>query len=140
MKGKKLSASPAAADVLVPGWSSSSSSVATPSTPPSKISVNFSLSLSLVFNCIFLSLISEFWIYFTISEHEEDEKETKHLEAMEGAESRLRLFQIDLLDYNSILAAITGATGVFHLASPCIVDDVRDPEVDSAFLFLNGDY
>nr|GMD15758.1 cinnamoyl-CoA reductase 1 [Ipomoea batatas]GMD18822.1 cinnamoyl-CoA reductase 1 [Ipomoea batatas] len=47
---------------------------------------------------------------------------------MEGAESRLRLFQIDLLDYNSILAAITGATGVFHLASPCIVDDVRDPE------------
>nr|GMD14071.1 cinnamoyl-CoA reductase 1 [Ipomoea batatas] len=57
-----------------------------------------------------------------------DEKETKHLEAMEGAESRLRLFQIDLLDYNSILAAITGATGVFHLASPCIVDDVRDPE------------
>nr|GMC52450.1 cinnamoyl-CoA reductase 1 [Ipomoea batatas] len=57
-----------------------------------------------------------------------DEKETKHLEAMEGAESRLRLFQIDLLDYNSILTAITGATGVFHLASPCIVDDVRDPE------------
>ncbi|XP_031100949.1 cinnamoyl-CoA reductase 1 [Ipomoea triloba] len=57
-----------------------------------------------------------------------DEKETKHLEAMEGADSRLRLFQIDLLDYNSILAAITGATGVFHLASPCIVDDVRDPE------------
>ncbi|XP_019178637.1 PREDICTED: cinnamoyl-CoA reductase 1 [Ipomoea nil] len=57
-----------------------------------------------------------------------DEKETKHLEAMEGAESRLRLFQIDLLDYNSLVAAITGATGVFHLASPCTVDEVRDPE------------
>ncbi|VFR01969.1 unnamed protein product [Cuscuta campestris] len=57
-----------------------------------------------------------------------DEKETKHLEAMEGADSRLHLFQIDLLDFNSISAAVTGATGVFHLASPCIVDDVHDPE------------
>lgn len=49
---------------------------------------------------------------------------------MEGAESRLRLFQIDLLDYSSIVAAVTGATGVFHLASPCTVDEVPDPEVD----------
>ncbi|VFR00696.1 unnamed protein product [Cuscuta campestris] len=57
-----------------------------------------------------------------------DQKETKHLEAMEGADSRLHLFQIDLLDFNSISAAVTGATGVFHLASPCIVEDVHDPE------------
>ncbi|KAI5679750.1 hypothetical protein M9H77_00977 [Catharanthus roseus] len=57
-----------------------------------------------------------------------DEKETKHLLALEGAESRLRLFQIDLLNYDSIVAAMTGTTGVFHLASPCIVDKVDDPE------------
>lgn len=57
-----------------------------------------------------------------------DEKETKHLEALEGAESRLRLFQIDLLDYDSIVAAVSGVSGVFHLASPCIVDQVHDPE------------
>ncbi|KAK3019342.1 hypothetical protein RJ639_003873 [Escallonia herrerae] len=57
-----------------------------------------------------------------------DDRETKHLEALEGAESRLRLFQIDLLDYDSIVAAVTGAAGVFHLASPCIVDQVQDPE------------
>lgn len=57
-----------------------------------------------------------------------DGKETKHLEALEGAESRLRLFQIDLLDYDSIVAAMTGTSGVFHLASPCIVDKVHDPE------------
>ncbi|KAI8523525.1 hypothetical protein RHMOL_Rhmol13G0081000 [Rhododendron molle] len=57
-----------------------------------------------------------------------DEKETKHLESLEGAESRLRLFQIDLLDYDSLVAAVNGATGVFHLASPCIVDEVKDPE------------
>ncbi|CAL5326279.1 unnamed protein product [Camellia sinensis] len=55
-----------------------------------------------------------------------DEKETKHLEVLEGAESRL--FQIDLLDYDSIVAAVTGSSGVFHLASPCIIDQVKDPE------------
>ncbi|KAJ7959876.1 putative Cinnamoyl-CoA reductase [Quillaja saponaria] len=57
-----------------------------------------------------------------------DENETKHLEALEGAETRLRLFQIDLLDYNSITAAVKGCAGVFHLASPCIVDRVYDPQ------------
>ncbi|KAF9596696.1 hypothetical protein IFM89_012895 [Coptis chinensis] len=57
-----------------------------------------------------------------------DEKETKHLEALQGAESSLHLFQIDLLDYNSLLASINGTLGVFHVASPCIVDRVTDPE------------
>ncbi|KAK9069080.1 hypothetical protein SSX86_013196 [Deinandra increscens subsp. villosa] len=57
-----------------------------------------------------------------------NENETKHLEALEGAESRLRLFQIDLLDYDSIVAAVAGASGVFHLASPCSVDEVHDAE------------
>ncbi|XP_050226156.1 phenylacetaldehyde reductase [Mercurialis annua] len=58
-----------------------------------------------------------------------DEKETEHLKSLEGAtESNLHLYQIDLLDYGSILSAITGCTGVFHLASPCIVDQVQDPQ------------
>ncbi|KAL1558526.1 phenylacetaldehyde reductase-like [Salvia divinorum] len=55
-----------------------------------------------------------------------DERETKHLEAMEGANSRLRLFQIDLLDYDSIFAAVSGSAGVFHLASPCIIHQIQD--------------
>ncbi|GAB4860241.1 hypothetical protein Ancab_011721 [Ancistrocladus abbreviatus] len=59
-----------------------------------------------------------------------DDRETKHLLAMEGAESCLRLFQIDLLDYDSIEAAITGTIGVFHLASPNIIDQVQDPEME----------
>ncbi|CAN0903992.1 Cinnamoyl-CoA reductase 1 [Linum grandiflorum] len=57
-----------------------------------------------------------------------DDKETKHLRSLEGAETRLRLHQIDLLDYDSIAAAIDGCAGVFHLASPCIVDQVHDPD------------
>ncbi|KAJ4980033.1 hypothetical protein NE237_010813 [Protea cynaroides] len=57
-----------------------------------------------------------------------DERETKHLESLEGADSRLRLFQIDLVDYDSLFAAINGTVGLFHLASPCTVDRVLDPE------------
>ncbi|KAJ1437581.1 hypothetical protein SESBI_03577 [Sesbania bispinosa] len=57
-----------------------------------------------------------------------DETETKHLEALEGASTRLRLFQIDLLRYDTILAAVRDCSGVFHLASPCIVDQVHDPQ------------
>ncbi|CAI0399791.1 unnamed protein product [Linum tenue] len=70
-----------------------------------------------------------------------DEKETKHLQALKGAETRLHLHQIDLLDYDSISAAIDGCAGVFHLASPCIVDEVQDPEnfqiVVQNFFFLS---
>ncbi|XP_058198787.1 cinnamoyl-CoA reductase 1-like [Rhododendron vialii] len=67
-----------------------------------------------------------------------DEKETKHLESLEGAESRLRLFQIDLLDYDSIVAGVNGAAGVFHLASPCIVDEVKDPENEQLAPAIKG--
>nr|UUJ74927.1 cinnamoyl-CoA reductase [Cephalotaxus hainanensis] len=58
----------------------------------------------------------------------ENWKETKHLEAMEGAKERLKLFQMDLLDYESIEAAINGCTGVFHLAMPNTIEAVEDPE------------
>uniref|UniRef100_A0A1D1ZBW1 Bifunctional dihydroflavonol 4-reductase/flavanone 4-reductase n=1 Tax=Anthurium amnicola TaxID=1678845 RepID=A0A1D1ZBW1_9ARAE len=58
----------------------------------------------------------------------QDEGETKHLRELPGAASRLRLFQIDLLDYDSLLAAIRDTAGVFHLASPCILDRIVDPE------------
>ncbi|XP_059429333.1 cinnamoyl-CoA reductase 1-like [Corylus avellana] len=52
-----------------------------------------------------------------------DESETKHLEALEGAETRLRLFQIDLVDYGSIVSALNGCVVVFHLASPSTIEN-----------------
>ncbi|MQL84993.1 hypothetical protein Taro_017506 [Colocasia esculenta] len=58
----------------------------------------------------------------------DDEEETKHLCDPHGAATRLHLFQIDILGYSSLLAAIRGTAGVFHLASPCIVDHIRDPK------------
>ncbi|RWW12638.1 hypothetical protein GW17_00023682 [Ensete ventricosum] len=60
-----------------------------------------------------------------------DEAETAHLRALDGAAERLHLFEIDLLDPASLLAAIRGSTGVFHLASPCTVNRVQDPQVDA---------
>ena len=44
----------------------------------------------------------------------DDEGETKHLLALDGADTRLRLFQMDLLDPASVRPAIDGARGVFH--------------------------
>lgn len=62
-------------------------------------------------------------------QHLNDEKETKHL-LQEAADdpARLHLFEVDLLDYQSLTAAIKGTVGVFHVASPCIVDRVDNPE------------
>ncbi|XP_042396897.1 cinnamoyl-CoA reductase 1-like [Zingiber officinale] len=57
-----------------------------------------------------------------------DEVETAHLRSLPSASNRLRLFQIDLLDPDSILAAIHDVSGVFHLASPCIITRVQDPQ------------
>lgn len=48
---------------------------------------------------------------------------------MEGAKSRLRLFQMDLLDSDSVAAAVKGCAGVLHLACPNIIGEVKDPEV-----------
>ncbi|CAO2177701.1 unnamed protein product [Urochloa humidicola] len=58
----------------------------------------------------------------------QDEDETRHLRALDGAGTRLRLFQMDLLDPASAMRpAIEGARGVFHLASP-LIQRARDPE------------
>ncbi|KAJ3669437.1 hypothetical protein LUZ60_011387 [Juncus effusus] len=58
----------------------------------------------------------------------EDKAETDHLRALDRASERLKLFAIDLLDAKSLYKAIEGTVGVFHLASPCIVDRVHDPQ------------
>lgn len=73
-------------------------------------------------------LLDRGYIVHATVQNLQDESETKHLEALEGAAGRLRLFQIDLLDTASIVSALHGVAGVFHLASPCIVDRVHDPE------------
>ncbi|CAH9083029.1 unnamed protein product [Cuscuta europaea] len=54
----------------------------------------------------------------------EDEKNS-HLKELEGAKERLSLMRADLLDYQSLRAAIHGCDGVFHTASP-VTDDPEE--------------
>ncbi|EES01690.2 hypothetical protein BDA96_03G369400 [Sorghum bicolor] len=68
----------------------------------------------------------------------QDEGETKHLQALDGADTRLRLFQMDLLDpASSMRPAIEGARGVFHLASPLTLH-TEDPEKELLEPALKG--
>ncbi|KAJ0538032.1 putative cinnamoyl-CoA reductase [Helianthus annuus] len=53
-----------------------------------------------------------------------------HLKKLEKASEKLKLFKADLLDYESIRAAIAGCDGVFHTASPLPPTSVPDPEVE----------
>ncbi|KAJ4975080.1 hypothetical protein NE237_000186 [Protea cynaroides] len=55
-------------------------------------------------------------------------REKRSMESLEGVDSRLRLFQIDLVDYDTLFAAINGTVGLFHLASLCTVVRVLDPK------------
>ncbi|KAF7038411.1 hypothetical protein CFC21_048598 [Triticum aestivum] len=68
----------------------------------------------------------------------QDEAETKHLQALDGADTRLRLFQMDLLDPASVRPAVEGVHGVFHLASPVILQPAQDPENELLLPAING--
>ncbi|KAI4366254.1 hypothetical protein MLD38_022149 [Melastoma candidum] len=59
-----------------------------------------------------------------------DVKKNAHLFELDGASENLRLFKAELLDYDSLLRAIKGCAGVFHLASPVYPPNVVDQEVD----------
>ncbi|XP_057975588.1 cinnamoyl-CoA reductase 1-like [Malania oleifera] len=53
-----------------------------------------------------------------------------HLRKLEKASEKLKLFKADLLDYDSLCAAISGCNGVFHVASPVPSSTVPNPEVE----------
>jgi nucleoside-diphosphate-sugar epimerase len=53
-----------------------------------------------------------------------------HLENLEGAKERLKLLKANLLDYDSLVEAINGCTGVFHTASPVLSQTTSNPEVE----------
>ncbi|CAA2957297.1 cinnamoyl- reductase 2-like [Olea europaea subsp. europaea] len=53
-----------------------------------------------------------------------------HLKKLDNAAEKLELFKADLLDYDSISAAIKGCSGVFHVACPVPPGSVPNPEVE----------
>ncbi|KAL1362374.1 hypothetical protein HN51_010636 [Arachis hypogaea] len=54
-------------------------------------------------------------------------KKVEHLLKLDGAEERLQLFKADLLEEGSFDSAIRDCHGVFHVASPVLLD-VQDPQ------------
>ncbi|XXG45440.1 hypothetical protein AAC387_Pa02g0523 [Persea americana] len=58
-----------------------------------------------------------------------DEKNS-HLKRLEKAQENLILFKANLLDYNSLCAAIVGCSGVFHVASPVPSSLSDNPETE----------
>uniref|UniRef100_A0ACD6AL46 Uncharacterized protein n=1 Tax=Avena sativa TaxID=4498 RepID=A0ACD6AL46_AVESA len=59
-----------------------------------------------------------------------DDPKNDHLRALGGAGERLRLFEADVLDYTSVVAAVAGCDGVFHVASPVPASKSDNPEVE----------
>nr|UUJ74924.1 cinnamoyl-CoA reductase [Cephalotaxus hainanensis] len=64
----------------------------------------------------------------TVRDHGDAKNE--HLKNLEGAKEGLNILKADLLDYDSILAAIDGCSGVFHTACPVPSGRVSDPEAE----------
>jgi len=52
-----------------------------------------------------------------------------HLNKLDRASENLKLFKADLLDYESLRLAVSGCSGVFHVASPVLFSTaITDPE------------
>ena len=66
----------------------------------------------------------------------DDPTKTEHLLALEGAKERLHLFKADLLEEGSFDSIVEGCEGVFHTASPVMLD-VADPKVQPLQLQLH---
>ncbi|KAL8028589.1 hypothetical protein ABFX02_14G170500 [Erythranthe guttata] len=59
-----------------------------------------------------------------------DPSKVAHLKALEGAKERLELFEANLLEQGSFDAAVDGCDGVFHTASPVLIDNFNDPQME----------
>ncbi|GLJ18255.1 hypothetical protein SUGI_0322870 [Cryptomeria japonica] len=53
------------------------------------------------------------------------DKKYNHLKELEGEEERLELVKGDILDPDSLIQAIKGCKGVFHMACPIIEDQAQ---------------
>ncbi|KAF6155778.1 hypothetical protein GIB67_007425, partial [Kingdonia uniflora] len=66
-----------------------------------------------------------------------DNKNT-HLKRLDNATGNLKLFKENLLDYDSLHAAIEGCIGLFHVACPVAFGDMPNPEAQLIKSALTG--
>ncbi|KAJ9685241.1 hypothetical protein PVL29_017318 [Vitis rotundifolia] len=67
----------------------------------------------------------------------DDPTKTEHLLALEGAKERLHLFKADLLEEGSFDSIVEGCEGIFHTASPVLLE-VANPKVELIDPAVNG--
>ncbi|KAL6328015.1 hypothetical protein AAG906_033279 [Vitis piasezkii] len=67
----------------------------------------------------------------------DDPTKIEHLLALEGAKERLHLFKADLLEEGSFDSIVEGCEGVFHTASPVLLE-VANPKVELIDPAVNG--
>ncbi|KAH9534830.1 hypothetical protein CY35_17G024000 [Sphagnum magellanicum] len=65
-------------------------------------------------------------------------EKAKFLLQLPGASDRLKLFSADLLEPGSFDEAVAGCDGVFHVASPIIVQAITDPQAQFIEPAVNG--
>ncbi|CAL5011628.1 unnamed protein product [Urochloa decumbens] len=70
----------------------------------------------------------------------DDDAKNAHLRALDGATERLTLVRADLLDKESLTAALRGCEGVFHTASPVTDDPEKmiEPAVNGTKNVINA--
>ncbi|KZV58246.1 cinnamoyl-CoA reductase 1-like [Dorcoceras hygrometricum] len=64
-----------------------------------------------------------------------------HVLSLPGAASptvRLVVHEADLLDADAVAKAVEGCVGVFHVASPCTLEDPEDPQAELVDPAVNG--
>lgn len=65
--------------------------------------------------------------------------DSSHLFALPGAgDANLRVFEADVLDSGAVSRAVEGCKGVFHVASPCTLEDPVDPEKELILPAVQG--
>ncbi|KAH9547630.1 hypothetical protein CY35_11G043800 [Sphagnum magellanicum] len=65
-------------------------------------------------------------------------EKAKFLLQLPGASDRLKLFSADLLEPGSFDEAVAGCDGVFHVASPLILEAITDPQAQFIEPAVNG--
>ncbi|RVX05832.1 Cinnamoyl-CoA reductase 2 [Vitis vinifera] len=62
-----------------------------------------------------------------------------HLFSLPGAAAAdIVVYEADLLDAEAVARAVEGCTGVFHVASPCSLEDPKDPEKELLMPAVEG--
>ncbi|KAI8017000.1 Cinnamoyl-CoA reductase 2 [Camellia lanceoleosa] len=63
-----------------------------------------------------------------------NEEKNGHLKKLENATENLKLFKIDMLEYEGLCSAIAGCTSVIHLTSPTPFEHIPIPNPEVEFV------